>query len=86
MTVNALVTELVGAEHIEQYMKDAEFHAEIVHLAEMLPLWIDAIAKKCAVAEAERNRYMHILEETYYAWGFSNPHGLPEVPIQGVAE
>jgi hypothetical protein len=39
-----LARALVGDEHREQYLTDANFHSAVCLLARMLPLWVDALA------------------------------------------
>lgn len=45
---------LVGADHVDQYRTDAEFHATVDQLALMLPVWVDGLAMRCAETAGER--------------------------------
>lgn len=53
---------LVDQEHIRQYHEDPSFHLQIDMLAEMVVIWVDAMAVSCArLAEVRQAAYQQAL-------------------------
>lgn len=57
-----LVLGLVGENHRDQYLNDAEFHSRIELLARMLPSWVDGIAAECDALRVERDAALFLQE------------------------
>lgn len=70
--VKALIAALVRERHQYQYLHDPEFHGNVHLLAQLLPLWVEAISD-------EASRRVH----PPLAGGVVDPSNVPHVSEQG---